>query len=286
MSLAAIVGPPLAAPLLFVIGVQWSLIVNAVSFVMILGIRVPALAGGPAPALDARPGVWRELVVGLRFVGRSRVLMAVLVSGCGAVFGANAINVLDVFFVSENLHAAPKWLGMLSMAQGIGAIIGALLAGAFAARIGLARVFWLSLLMTGFGLVVYSRQGNLPVALVVMFAVGVPLAALNSIAGPIILKVTPRELLGRVISVLNPALQLAGILSIAIASYLASTVLRGLDARIAGVHFGRIDTIFFAGGVMIVASAVYAYVALRGMDAPRQPTPEPQQAEEPVLPVT
>src|SRR6266508_606469 len=31
---------------------------------------------------------------------------------------------------------------------------------------------------------------------------------------------------------------------------------------------------------------VYAYVALRGMDAPRQPTPEPQQAEEPVLPVT
>src|SRR6266508_4499544 len=195
---------------------------------MILGIRVPALAGGPAPALDARPGVWRELVVGLRFVGRSRVLMAVLVSGCGAVFGANAINVLDVFFVS----------------------------------------------------------GNLPVALVVMFAVGVPLAALNSIAGPIILKVTPRELLGRVISVLNPALQLAGILSIAIASYLASTVLRGLDARIAGVHFGRIDTIFFAGGVMIVASAVYAYVALRGMDAPRQPTPEPQQAEEPVLPVT
>jgi len=54
VSLAAIVGPPLAAPLLFVIGVQWSLIVNAVSFVvsfvMILGIRVPALAGGPACA--------------------------------------------------------------------------------------------------------------------------------------------------------------------------------------------------------------------------------------------
>jgi Na+/H+-translocating membrane pyrophosphatase len=123
----------------------------------------------------------------------------------------------------------------------------------------------------------------------VFFLAGVPIAALSSIVGPIILKVTPRKLIGQVISVVNPALQLAGILSIALASYLASTVLRGLDATVAGVHFGRIDTIFFAGGVLVMVSAIYAYAALRGMDAPPQPTPEPQQAEEPeepVLPVT
>jgi MFS family permease len=166
---------------------------------------------------------------------------------------------------------------MLAMALGIGNIIGALLAGAVAGRVGLGRVYSLGLLLAGVGFFAYSRLGNLVAALVVLFLVGLPIAAVNTIVAPMILKVTPRELIGRVVSVLNPVLQLAGILSIAIASYLASTVLRGLDATVAGVHFGRIDTIFAAGGVMIMVSAVYAYAALRGTDAPPEPAPEPPE---------
>jgi MFS family permease len=280
MSVASIIGPPLAAPLLFVLGVQWSILLNALSFVLsfllIWAIRVPAQrsAGESGPA-----GLWRELGAGLRFFGRSRVLMAVLVSAAGVTFGAAALNALDVFFVSENLHAAPKWFGTLGMALGAGNIVGALLAGALAGRLGLSRVYWLGLLLTGCGLVAYSRTGNLAVAVAVLFTVGIPVAAVNSIAGPMILQVTPRQFLGRVLSVLNPALQLAGILSIAVASYLASTVLRGLDATVAGVHFGRIDTIFGAGGIMIVVSALYARAALRTAEAPPAPSPgEPEPA--------
>jgi MFS family permease len=286
-SLAGIIGPPLAAPLLFVFGVQWSLIINALSFVvsylLVWSIRVPAVAEAPAREPGAA-SVWREFVAGLRFVGRSRVLMAVLISAAGVTFGAGALTVLDVFFVSENLHTDPKFFGTLAMAFGIGNIIGALLAGAVAGRVGLGRVYSLGLVLTGVGFFAYSRLGNLVAALVVLFLVGLPVAAVNTIVGPMILKVTPRELIGRVISVLNPALQLAGILSIAIASYLASTLLRGLDATVAGVHFGRIDTIFAAGGVMIIVSAVYAYAALRGTDAPPEPAPEPAEAAQPVAP--
>src|SRR5581483_4604135 len=45
-SITKIIGPFLAAPLLFVVGVQWALIVNAlsfaISFLAILAVRVPA----------------------------------------------------------------------------------------------------------------------------------------------------------------------------------------------------------------------------------------------------
>ena len=91
---------------------------------------------------------------------------------------------------------------------------------------------------------------------------------MNSVAGPIVLKVTPREMLGRVISVINPVLMLASTMSIAVAGWLASTVLRNLDVTVAGMHFGRVDTIFAVGGVLVVISALYAAVALKGLDQP------------------
>jgi len=40
---------------------------------------------------------------------------------------------------------------------------------------------------------------------------------------------------------------LASTMSIAVAGWLASTVLRDLDATVGGIHFGRVDTIFAVG---------------------------------------
>jgi hypothetical protein len=34
--------------------------------------------------------------------------------------GVGALNALDVFFVSDNLHAQAKWLGFLGAAFGLG----------------------------------------------------------------------------------------------------------------------------------------------------------------------
>lgn len=51
---AWIIGPPLAAPLLFTAGLEWALLFNglsyAVSYVAIRSIEVPTTSGGPSPA--------------------------------------------------------------------------------------------------------------------------------------------------------------------------------------------------------------------------------------------
>jgi hypothetical protein len=60
-----------------------------------------------------------------------------------------------------------------------------------------------------------------------------------------------------------PAVQSMGILGVAVAGWLSSSVLRGLDARVLGVHFGTYDTILLACGAIVVVAGAYAAVALR-----------------------
>jgi MFS family permease len=282
-ALAGIVGPPLAAPLLFTVGVQYALLLNAlsflVSFVAVRSVKVDRPAPAATDATRAS-GVWREFAAGLAVVGRSRALIALLVTIVVVTLGAGALNALDVFFVSENLHAPARWYGTLGMALGAGLIVGALAGGTLTAKLGAVRVLCAGLLIAGLGFVGYARLDHLWQALILLPLLGIPIGALNTAFTPILLNATPRAYVGRVISVVNPVQQLAQMVSVLAAGWLVSTVLRDLHATVGGVHVGRIDAVFTGGGVLILAGALYATVALRGADTPQvveagptEPTP-------------
>ena len=76
---------------------------------------------------------------------------------------------------------------------------------------------------------------------------------------------TPREYLGRVMAVINPASSLTSVVSITLAGSLASTVLSGFHAHLLGTTFGAIDTIFTGTGLLIMAGGLYAMLNLRGV---------------------
>jgi len=158
--MAQIVGPPIAAPLLITFGVQWALVLNALSFaVSFLCVRAMPLR----PAVDAPPGAGfaAEFRTGIRFFAGSRILMTLGVGIVIAMLGNGAVNSLAVFFVPHNLHAAASWLGTLIGSVGAGAIGGALLAGAITNRLGPARLFWISLIGCGVFLIGLSRAASL-----------------------------------------------------------------------------------------------------------------------------
>jgi MFS family permease len=271
MALAGVTGPPLAAILLFSAGPQWAFGLNAVSFlVSYAAIRaVPArvaehAAAGRDPA--ARASVRTELAAGLRLMAGNVVVRALLAAVVVATLGTGAIKALDVYFVQENLHADPVWFGYLGGVFGAGALIGALAGGVLGDRLGHARVFCVSMLALGSLIAVYAQLSGVAAAVVVIGAFAVALGALNAVAYPLILRSVPREFLGRTMSVFNPVNRLASIVSIGIASALTSTVLRGFDAHIAGIHFGRIDTVFTVSGALVVAASLYAFYGMRGTD--------------------
>jgi MFS family permease len=263
-AVAAIAGPALAAGMLVAVGVQWSLLVTAAGF----AVSYAAVAGLPAPAIPVspkgKPPVWQELRAGLRFFAGNRVLRVMLVTAILVAGAVEAISTLDIFFVTRNLHAPVGVYGVLSGALGVGLVIGSALAAAFASRLRAARVYTYGYLLIGLLIVAYSRTTTPLVAIAVLCLVGIPTAAVDSMVGPLIMRATPSELMGRVSSVFQPVSNIASMLSIALTAWLAGSVLRDLDATVAGVHFGPIDTIFLGAGAIIAITGGWAAFALRG----------------------
>jgi MFS family permease len=261
----AIIGPPLAAPLLFTFGVQWALVVNALSFgasfVAIFAVDAPPSARSVAEGTQGN--VAGEFFTGLRFFAGNRVLVTLLIVAVVAMLGAGATNALDYFFIRQDLHAAAGLYGVMGAAAAAGSLVGALLAGALAQRIGLARYFWISILLTGVLFLVYARMTAFVPGVIARVAECVPNAATSVVFAPLVLQVTPRELVGRAFAVLVPGLTLASMLSIVIAGYLDSVVLRGFHARLLGVTLGPVDTIFTVGAVLIILAGVFGMLNLR-----------------------
>lgn len=266
-ALANIIGPPLAAPLLISFGVQWALLINACSFLLsfaaILPIRPPPIASA---APTQRASYMREWAQGARFFLGSRVLTTVGIGLVLVSLGAGALNALELFFVIQNLHASATIFGLLGATFAVGTIVGALLGGAVVQRIGLARSVSLSLLALGLLLLVWSRTTSVPVALAVLFFLGIPQATLNVAVGPLVLLVTPREYIGRVFSIINPMSTAAMLLSIGLAGYLASNLLLHFHTTLGGIPLGPIDTIFTVAGGLVLLGGVYTLLRLRGVD--------------------
>ncbi|MBA2287283.1 MAG: MFS transporter [Ktedonobacteraceae bacterium] len=281
-SLAMIIAPPLAPILLLAIGVQIALLINALSFacsfILLLAMRTPKAAS--SPEAGESPHLLRELVAGLRFSTQNRVVLTLIITASLVMFGASALNALDIFFVLHNLHAPINLYGFLETAQGAGAILGAILAGIFVKRTGLTRLFTGSLLVTGIGMLVYSRLTSFAPAVLVLVLVGIFIAMLSVTIGPLILRVTPRAYLGRVFATIEPTSALMQVLGTVFAGYLASTILLNLHAQVLAMTFGPIDTVFTAGAVLILLGAAYAMLRLGFTD------PQPLVEDTPATPAS
>ena len=275
-SLAAILGPSLAAPLFFVAGIQWALLLNAlsfaVSFLAVLAMRAPAAAGRQDD--EPHEGFLRELAEGLRFYAGNRVLVTLLLMNVLALVGYGTVNTLDIFFLTQNLRAPANLYGLLASAQGVGLVAGAALAAAFAQRVGVARVLGFSVAAWGIAVVVFARLTSFAPALVLIGLIGFMVSASQVAETPILMNVTPQALLGRVAAVLTPALSASELLGIGLSGFLASTALRHFHTVVLGVAIGPIDTIFTVVGLSILAAGVYTLINLRGVKLARAGAPE------------
>ncbi len=270
VSLGMLLGPAVAAPLLLAFGAEWALLIDAASFAIALVTLAALRLTAPAhSAVDgqARGSLIGEMREGVVFLLRSRTLSVLALVTAVAMLGAGALNALDVFFTTHNLHTPLTLYGLLSTALGVGLIAGAVLAGGLAQRIGLTRTIWIATIATGALVIVYARLDSFGAAAVALFFMGVPLAALEVAGGPLLLRETPERLIGRVASLLTPLSTTATLIGAALAGYLDSGVLRGFSTHALGMTFGPVDTIFCVAGALILASGVYAMLGLRGADS-------------------
>ncbi len=264
-GLAIIIGPPVAALLVFGLGVGWALLLNGLSFVAsyaaILAIDAPQSASS---LHDGERGHFvREFLAGLRYVISHTVLRTILTAEVLTWLGFGALETLGYFFITENLHAPASYYGYLGADFGVGSIVGALFVTFAGQRIGLARILWVALITCGTFVIVMSHLTNFYLALGAAFLFGVSATAIIVTAGPLALHSTSREFVGRVTAVINPVGRLAALISVVVAGYLVSTVLHGFHARVLGITFGPVNSVFTGMGLLAVAGGIYARINLR-----------------------
>jgi MFS family permease len=231
--------------------------------VMVAAIHPPAAARSVAQGEHGN--LRRELGEGVRFFVSNRTLRTLTITICIAMLGFGALKVLNVFFVQDNLHSGTVIYAWLMAASGIGAVGGALVAAGPVRWLGAGRAFGLATIAIGVCLIVFSRMSLAVPALALVFVAGVMEAVVNVATGPILLTATPRAMVGRISSLLNPLVTLVALLSVIVAGWLDSSVLRGFNIVIVSFTFGPVDTIYALAGLIAILAGVYALRNLRGM---------------------
>jgi len=264
---AVILGPPIAAPLLFALGIKWAMLINCasyvVSYVAIRSINFPPSDATRADVSSAEStSYFRQFADGVKTFVRNRFLITLLSIMVISSLGTGSLTALMVFFVTDNLHVSAGLLGILWMAYGAGAVSGSLVSGRLTKLLHARNVTWLGLILGGLGIAALSRQTHFAPAVAVMFLMAIPVAVMNAGLSPQLLAVTPKEFTGRTMAVITPVVTAASMLSVVAAGSLASTTLRTLNTHVLGLHLTRIDAIFLTSALLILTAGVYAYFTL------------------------
>lgn len=138
-------------------------------------------------------------------------------------FGYGAFDPLESFFYRDVLHVGVEWMGWLSSASGVGAVLGAVLALRLPPRFVSLKTLLVALMSVGLGSLLYVGTPYVGVALVGQIALGVAWGVVNPLHNTIVQTTAPLEQLGRVNSVMGFGNMFAGVAPLVIAPWLAAT---------------------------------------------------------------
>lgn len=138
-------------------------------------------------------------------------------------FGYGAFDPLESFFYRDVLHVGVEWMGWLSSACGVGAVLGAVVALRMPPRFVSLKTLLVALMTVGLGSLLYVGTPYVGVALIGQIALGVAWGVVNSLHNTIVQTTAPLEQLGRVNSVMGFGNMFAGVAPLAIAPWLAAT---------------------------------------------------------------
>jgi MFS family permease len=205
---------------------------------------------------------WESIVFCLKVPGLTLMLAALVLIN----IWNGALTMLANPFISQNLHVAitqapiydsnNTFYGPLGVSIEIAFIVGSLFFGLVSRRLGQKRVFSYALLIEGLLMIVVSRFSQYIPALVMIFLISVCSTAINVIAVPIYLEVTPWHFLGRVRSIVDVTTNVVALIAGATCLGLLNTGVAAFHAQIAGISFTFIDTVLTLAGVFCLIGGI------------------------------
>ncbi|MFN8168652.1 MAG: MFS transporter [Candidatus Nanopelagicales bacterium] len=221
---AMLAGPAVGGLLVGGLGITAALVVDAVSF-LALALVALALRVERRPQRDAheKGAAW----AGVRLVAATPLLRAMFVLLATTLLAIGAVNVAEVFLLTQQLGATPQVYGAIGALFAVGLMGGAIagrrrLGVRASARLLVGVLAWMST-----ALVVLGLAPTLVVAGAATFAVGLGNGLLNVLVQSVVVRRTPEPVLGRVFAALS-ALVGAGMI---VATTVGGALLAVVDVR-------------------------------------------------------
>jgi len=210
---AMLAGPGIGGTLVQVLTAPVAVLADAASFlasaVLVGKVRSPERVGHVAPA---RRRLVTEIGEGMGHLLRDGRLRAVALTAASVNFFGLMIFALLVVYLTRVHHFTPLMIAAVTVAGGIGSLIGALVAPRVSARVGRGRTILLASAIFSVGMLAFPladgpRWSVLTVLAVNEVVVGVGIMLFDVTTGALVITDTPRELLGRVNTSLSTVTQ-------------------------------------------------------------------------------
>ena len=201
-----VAGPAVAGALIKLVGAPLALLVDAVLLLVSAAIlRGIVIVEQRQPRADAH--FLRDLVAGLRFVARQRLLVALACAVGVWQMCHNAALVVQILFATRTLGLSEQAVGLSYMGMGLGTIVASVFGSRLSHRIGPGPCLVLGFAVCGAGwlLLAVAPANALGVAafavMLMLFSAGAVLVFINFLA--LRQAVTPEPLLGRMTSTMR-----------------------------------------------------------------------------------
>lgn len=202
LNASRVLGPPLAGVLIGVswIGVGGVYLLMAAMFGLVslsfLRIAEPHIQSD-TPQVNG----FRAMMDGIAYIRHDPVLPVLLAMSLAPILLGMPYQALMPVFAKKVFHAGAGGLGMLMMANGIGALIGSLVIASLR-RLSRPGLVQLALgVLFGITLMVFSRTENYHKALMVLFFLGLVSAAYLALNATLIMEKSDKRYHGRVMSI-------------------------------------------------------------------------------------
>jgi MFS family permease len=207
-SFSYVAGPSLGGLLVQAFSAPFTMLADAVSFLLSAAFLTRVSAEEPPIEHEAESGLRARVGVGLRFIGGNRIFRPTLTSVATLNFFNYAFNALFVLYATRSLGVEPGTLGLVLGAGAVGGILGAIVAGRVGRSLGVGRAFLLGcVLFTAPLVLVPLAEGPKALILGLLFTAeflsGLGVMILDINAGSIMFALTPDRLRSRATGAFN-----------------------------------------------------------------------------------
>jgi len=269
IAVTAVAGAALAGLVVGAHGAAAALLLDAATFGGLLAAaalvrtrRGGRPVGGPADRIAGRPPRPRTLD-GLRVLRRDRLVWLVFAWTVPFVIVLEAVNVVEVFLVRDDLGASATSYGVLQGFFGAGAVGGSWLAGRCGDDGERVRALLLGLGGTAVAIALAGVSPTVAFLAAVLVVLGVSNGAVNAVLGPLYVVRTAEAQRGRVLAAVTGVSRTGSVLAL------------GLGGLAGGV-LGARQTFVVSGGLALLVVVALVW-SLRGVErtAPREAVPSP-----------